>query len=845
MILNNNNPFVHKGRPITDPDYFFGRKKEIEEIYRYIRGGQSVSIIGPRRIGKTSLITHLCHPQTKEKHGFDERYLFVPINCQNLAGELTATAVYNEIMMGVAAAIPPNPLQTSPSLDVDSMWKKAIKWFLNDESASSPLPPMPATYHFDSYQAFRTTLLQTLADNKAVLLFDEFEVLVNGSLDADFFTRLRALGERNNVIFITSTGSSLYDLFLPNQAILNSNFFNNFSRLILELMTQKEIRELITTLVNRAGSASFERKDLSFLHSLAGQHPYLIQIAAYHLWDEKELVTSSEPNYGKVKTAYIKEAQGFLDKLWRNLPSREQKALKLIVHNKLHQTLLEERERLIEKSLLVENEAFSKWFADFVKEQMTEDDEYLLSLVVQQNALDKIHTSQNVYMGFQDTILLEGEILSGHRHILRQILQKEQIIKGHFERLSQGYENFGIYRAQLQRKNDKSYLIAQVIKFASARAVQAEVLNHQRYVKDKLEIAIYEEIKTWFPPDIDRLPPEEWQHEIAASMYRYALTAGNQVKTLQQVYKTWIKEGDLHKRLLSKKDPVRKMLRSLFESLRKWQQRIEQGVEQQTLTTEYARLSRKIDKIKKEVNYLSTKDFKGDLLFLTDENGDRPVFIWRNKKYINPVHWVLKFFSYTRELDWAETVRLRYQVGMVHGDLNFRNILVEQSEDEATNLWLIDFSDTHQGYPLRDYSNLEAELKFLLTTVEEKDFDADEGETPPVLLFEEKLLSPDNRSGLDMETEKIPKACQGNSNLQASWAYTCKVIRHEVRHEQLVNHDLRPYYFSLLHATLPIVYYHELNKWQRLYALLSAAMICEKIDDLTETTGQARVMPKP
>jgi hypothetical protein len=55
------NPFFHRG-PIRDPAYFFGRRDEIQFITGLPQAGQSVSLSGPRRMGKISLLFHLAHP---------------------------------------------------------------------------------------------------------------------------------------------------------------------------------------------------------------------------------------------------------------------------------------------------------------------------------------------------------------------------------------------------------------------------------------------------------------------------------------------------------------------------------------------------------------------------------------------------------------------------------------------------------------------------------------------------------------------------------------------------------------------------------------------------------------
>ena len=54
--------------------------------------------------------------------------------------------------------------------------------------------------------------------------------------------------------------------------------------------------------------------------------------------------------------------------------------------------------------------------------------------------------------------------------------------------------------------------------------------------------------------------------------------------------------------------------------------------------------------------------------------------------------------------------------------------------------------------------------------------------------------------------------------------------------EYLVNEDdLRPYYMGLLHASLPIVYYHpaqfanSCERQQKRYALIASGMLCGRL----------------
>jgi len=51
------NPFVISG--YTAPEYFCDRQDELQKLKNGIKNGRNITLIAPRRIGKTGLINHL------------------------------------------------------------------------------------------------------------------------------------------------------------------------------------------------------------------------------------------------------------------------------------------------------------------------------------------------------------------------------------------------------------------------------------------------------------------------------------------------------------------------------------------------------------------------------------------------------------------------------------------------------------------------------------------------------------------------------------------------------------------------------------------------------------------
>src|SRR6266567_9526318 len=90
------NPFTY-GNPISHPTRFFGRQHEIEQIFSRLRNVEfeSSSLVGERRIGKTSLLNYVAHPDIRRAHGLDpDKYLFVYVDLQILDKDTTPTRLW-------------------------------------------------------------------------------------------------------------------------------------------------------------------------------------------------------------------------------------------------------------------------------------------------------------------------------------------------------------------------------------------------------------------------------------------------------------------------------------------------------------------------------------------------------------------------------------------------------------------------------------------------------------------------------------------------------------------------------------------------------------------------------
>lgn len=277
---------------IKDPAAFVGRSAELHDLYTLLAAMQSCSIVGPRRIGKSSLLYYLAQPSVYSIHLPDPSlYAFAFLDLQELAG-----------------------------LGPDDFCLTAVERLVPASQGRLNLDPQHC-----SMSGFRRFLRQASdLGLRLVLCCDEFEMLSqNANFGPDFFTVLRGLCSNYNLALVTSSRVSLFDLcHLGN--LQTSQFWNIFIERTLGLMPEDEAKTLIKEPFINAGG-TITNKDIAFVLKLAGRHPFFIQIACYHLFQSR--LTDDPIDFSTVERRFHDEAYRHYAYAWKQLSEPEQATL--------------------------------------------------------------------------------------------------------------------------------------------------------------------------------------------------------------------------------------------------------------------------------------------------------------------------------------------------------------------------------------------------------------------------------------------------------------------------------------------------------------------------------------
>lgn len=328
------NPYTNRVM-IRNPRDFYDRKTEVKKIFSRIGGSrpQSISVVGDRRIGKSSLLFHICSKDLRRKYLENpERYMFAFFD-----------------------------LQERKSMSVEEFFQ------IVTEKITEQLPERSENLVRDfSYDSF-LELIKSIEEGgmKLILIFDEFDVVTNNeNFSSDFFSFLRSVANSYNVAYITSSKRDLQELCHANE-IKDSPFFNIFTHIPLGPFDKDSASELIKIPSEREGAPLEKYQD--FILELAGYHPFFIQIACSNLFE----VVSEHQNHmlEKVEGKFYEEAEDHFKYVWHHLTENEKECLQTIVESKdLDQNLLYTARKLEKRGILIGIEGYYKVFSVCFKE---------------------------------------------------------------------------------------------------------------------------------------------------------------------------------------------------------------------------------------------------------------------------------------------------------------------------------------------------------------------------------------------------------------------------------------------------------------------------------------------
>ncbi len=282
-------------KPITDPLMFFGPASVVLKIYSALENYDSISLVGSRHSGKTTLLRCMSQPIVQKRLGYDlSHHLFVYIDIRNWLWK-SSDDFFDMVSKAIIAA-------SRERLDLS----------------------LPLIKGGDRYMA----VLERVKKRgfHTVLQLDAFDDITrNQAFDPEFFMFLRAQATAGLVSYLTASIAPLNQI--SHAAIRGSPFFNIFGVCRIRPLASGEARDLVM-IPSRLVGLPFTEEEAEWVIKFAGHHPFFMQRLCYHLFEEKSQRRTSEVNRKRILRQAYDELLPHFEYLWEELSAGQQVVMK-------------------------------------------------------------------------------------------------------------------------------------------------------------------------------------------------------------------------------------------------------------------------------------------------------------------------------------------------------------------------------------------------------------------------------------------------------------------------------------------------------------------------------------
>jgi len=302
VTLTGQSPYI-VGPPILERRDFYGRQELVVLFFEHLLAGQlqSVSLLGARRSGKTSLLRHVSHPLTLHYFAGEMADRLVPVYLNLQAMPRDSRAFFNVLT------------------------RLTIREFeYRARTEVGNVPPAPG-YDF-LLQFFEKT---RPTNSLFVLMLDEFELLAqNSALPMDFFNNLRALTQEPHVALVATSLRGLAEITAREVPDRVSPLFNVFypQPLYLGAMPAEEARQLAAGPAERSGHP-LSPEDVNFVCDLAGRLPFRLQAAADALYRVRFRGETGAAGRTSAREVFASSMTAHFEHQWRHFTDAERAAL--------------------------------------------------------------------------------------------------------------------------------------------------------------------------------------------------------------------------------------------------------------------------------------------------------------------------------------------------------------------------------------------------------------------------------------------------------------------------------------------------------------------------------------
>lgn len=300
-------------RAVVHKKDFFGRKKLLEKIADNFSGDSNNNILvlhGVRRVGKTSILNYLSYV-------FDENYVLININLETYRGpQSTQWLIYNAFVEPIIETLEDMGISMNP--------------YSIDDFKEEPM---------FQFRSFVKRVLKKLEGKKLIMMFDEFEVLIegvaSGKLDTYIFDKLRGIIQDFYDLSLIIAGADKLIEMLKDYA---SRIFNMTYTLEVSFLEHDEAKKLIQR--PGEGKIEFSESSVEEILKYTNCHPFYTKVICSGIvnWlnEEKRNSVYTSDVDRVVNSIVLDTKTTYFEHIWNILDDMEKDIISIMASSSTH-----------------------------------------------------------------------------------------------------------------------------------------------------------------------------------------------------------------------------------------------------------------------------------------------------------------------------------------------------------------------------------------------------------------------------------------------------------------------------------------------------------------------------
>ena len=304
------------GNPVDREEMFYGRQSIIDQIRRQLSTSHRANVIlleGNRRIGKTSILSHLKAPEVLPG--------WIVVNCSLQGGEghgnkagLTTNELFRHMARDIAWAMDEAGLRVwLPDIEPPDSSKRFKFAFLKALSTA-----FSGSRPFEVFELYMQAVLEAASPRRLLLMLDEFDKLPEG-IDSG----VTSPQVPENIRYLLHTYPGLSAILCGSRQLkrlreqYQSALFGIGHRVTVSEIPKEDARLLITRPVK--GRLTYVPDATNLVIKLCARHPFLIQSLCTRIFEWAAQTNERIVTIGAVESAVqemVKDNEHF-DTLWK------------------------------------------------------------------------------------------------------------------------------------------------------------------------------------------------------------------------------------------------------------------------------------------------------------------------------------------------------------------------------------------------------------------------------------------------------------------------------------------------------------------------------------------------